>query len=84
MTDVAAVSTAAGTRSGGPLGSLPSRWEERGATRTRSRADDDDDRRSSRSRYRDDDDDDSGWSAGTAIIRKGIPRRHAAAVGSLH
>jgi hemerythrin superfamily protein len=33
-------------------------WEERGGTRTRSRADDDDDRRSSRSRYRDDDDDD--------------------------
>ena len=33
-------------------------WEERGATRTRSRADDDDDRRSTRSRYRDDDDDD--------------------------
>jgi hemerythrin superfamily protein len=33
-------------------------WEERGGTRTRSRADDDDDRRSSRSRYRDEDDDD--------------------------
>src|SRR6267142_216183 len=33
-------------------------WEERGGTRTRSRAEDDDDRRSSRSRYRDDDDDD--------------------------
>jgi len=33
-------------------------WEERGGTRTRSRADDDDDRRLSRSRYRDDDDDD--------------------------
>jgi hemerythrin superfamily protein len=35
-------------------------WEERGSTRTRSRADDDDDRRSSRSRYRDDDDDGRG------------------------
>jgi len=35
-------------------------WEERGGTRTRSRADDDDDRRSSRSRYRDEDDDRQG------------------------
>src|SRR5467141_2067260 len=39
-------------------------WEERGGTRTRSRADDDDDRRFSRSRYRDDDDDDRRGSRG--------------------